>query len=255
MSKDFIPMTVHRSRLLDNTKLQQSAKEPTSNVRIQSAVNTNPNIKYTPVSTSGKKNIIETKPENIESKINPSNKTVPSNASEVSFVKSKLDANSSIREYKSTGEMIVNGGMESFKEGIPTGWITTVPNAVSEVTAQGRVHSGESAVNLKGGADLIQDIDEITAGFYYTFSFFAHGKSTQAGLKASVIFTTPNGDIIGSVIMIRQQDLVYNIRNFAFYRTITSAAPDNVMGAKIKFEALASGEQSLDLDDVSFTTE
>lgn len=150
----------------------------------------------------------------------------------------------------SMGEMVINGGMETFTGDIPTGWITNTPLNVSPVFAQGRVHSGILAVNLQDAADLIQNIKEVTPGCFYEFSFFAHGEGEQVGVIAEVVFDTTSGFVTGATISIREEDLASI--EFAYYRVITIEAPADLIGVKIEFNISADGEQSLDLDDVSF---
>lgn len=149
--------------------------------------------------------------------------------------------------------MIVNGGMELFTNNIPNGWETTTPDSVSMEDAQGRVHSGNSSVNLTDGAILTQEVFDIHSGCFYELSFFARGEGSQVGFTASVIFTTPSGSVTGAQITVNQQDMTNDNRDFAYYRAITAAAPDNVISAIIRFAVTANGEQSMDLDDVSFS--
>lgn len=155
----------------------------------------------------------------------------------------------------STGELIQNGGMESFTDGVPTGWFTTTPNDVSQVTQQGRVHSGNSAVNLADGANLSQ-IVPINGGCFYELSFFAHGEGAQVGFTATVNFITPpSTETLGLQITVNQQDVPDSDREFEFYRGITTQAPANATLAIIEFTVNADGGQSLDLDDVSFSVQ
>ena len=154
---------------------------------------------------------------------------------------------------ESIGEQITNGGMEEFTGDIPNGWNTTTPTEVSEETAQGRVHSGNSSVNLENGAILTQTVSTVNGGCFYELSFFARGEGSEVGLTATVTFVTPMGDVVGGTVTVRQQDITNDNRDFAYYRIITSQAPLNVTSAIISFEVTAQGEQSLDLDDVSFS--
>ncbi|HKL94015.1 MAG TPA: hypothetical protein VJZ69_01880 [Clostridia bacterium] len=153
------------------------------------------------------------------------------------------------------GEIVLNGGMEQFTDNVPTNWATTTPTAISEEDAQGRVHSGESSVNIGDGGILTQTILGINAGCYYDFSFFARGEGAQVGLIATVTFLTMGGDVPGGTISIRQQDIPTDNRNFAYYRISTTQAPVGVTGVRISFAVTADGEQSLDLDDVSLTVQ
>lgn len=154
--------------------------------------------------------------------------------------------------YISTGELITNGGMELFTVNIPTGWITTTPHDISQVTQQGRVHSGNSSVNLSDGARLGQ-IVSINPGCFYELSFFAHGVGSQVELEATVTFKTPQGDDTpGLQIAVMPNNIPDNDREFAFYRGITVKAPAGSTTAEVFFTTKAGDEQSLDLDDISF---
>lgn len=113
------------------------------------------------------------------------------------------------------------------------------------------MHSGNSSVNLSDGANLSQTIP-ITGGCYFETSFFARGEGAQVGFTATVTFITPTQQIPGGTIMVRQQDMTNDNRDFAFYRLLTTAAPADATSARISFAVTASGSQSMDLDDVSF---
>ena len=152
------------------------------------------------------------------------------------------------------GQLVVNGGMESTANDRPTGWTSNNTNLVSSENSQGRVHSGNWSVNLQDNANLSQIIYSNDGGCFYDFSFFARGEGSQVGLIAKVIFLTPTGNVDGVTITVRQQDIVNSNRNFAYYRGITVAAPDNITGIKIEFIVSANGGQSLDLDDVTLIT-
>lgn len=151
--------------------------------------------------------------------------------------------------------MVVNGGMESFTENIPTGWTANNPALVSKVGQQGRVHSGNWAVNLKDHAVLYQDI-AVEAGCFYQFSFFARGEGSQVGFTAKVIYlNAQNQQTDALTIQVRQQDLVTSNRIFTYFRGITSAAPTGTVTARIQFTVNADGSQSMDLDDVSLSVD
>jgi len=156
---------------------------------------------------------------------------------------------------QSRGEMVVNGGMELYTNNVPTGWTTPTPNAIQPVSAQGRVHTEMYAVNLSDGGILEQNI-AIEGGCYYDFSFFARGDGAQVGLTATVYFTNPQGlDVVGTRITVQPQNLSNDNREFAYYRRITTAAPENATTAIIRFEAETTGSQSIDIDDVSFSVD
>ncbi len=152
---------------------------------------------------------------------------------------------------RSRGELAVNGGMEAFTGSVPTGWTMNNASLSSKVTQQGRVHSGNSAVNLENGAVLTQDID-ITGGCFYGLSFFARGEGAQVGLTATLTFYNDKEEATpGLTITVRQQDIPTDNRNYAYYRSVSAAAPDDAVTLRVQFKVTANGEQSLDLDDVS----
>lgn len=154
---------------------------------------------------------------------------------------------------QSRGELIINGGMEAFSDSVPTGWTANNKNLVSKVTLQGRVHSGNAAVNLEDDAVLYQDI-VLGGGCFHELSFFARGEGSQVGLTAKVIyFNAQNQPTEVLVITVRQQDMTNSNREFAYYRGIASAAPAGTVKARIEFTVTANGGQSMDLDDVSFS--
>jgi len=154
-------------------------------------------------------------------------------------------------ECASVGEILRNSGMELFAGNIPANWTTTTPAGISQQTQDGRVHSGDSAVNLTDGANLSQ-IVPVNPGCFYEFSFFAHGEGSQTEINAAVIFETPGGETLGLNIIARQFDIPNANRQFAYYRGITTAAPEEAYSAVIRFDVTANGGQSIDLDDVSF---
>ncbi len=148
---------------------------------------------------------------------------------------------------------MINGGMETFSETVPIGWSVNSSTKVRQVTAQGRVHSGNSAANLNDGAVLSQTVT-INGGCYYNFSFFVRGEGAQVGFTAKVIFrNSQNQDVTGLTITVRQQDLTNSNREFGYFRGITIVAPNNTVSATIQFTVDSMGNQTMDLDDVSFT--
>ena len=143
--------------------------------------------------------------------------------------------------------------MELFTGNVPTGWTANNNSLVSKSNQQGRVHSGNFAVNLKNGAILYQDI-AVEGGCFHQLSFFARGEGSQVGITAQVIFlNAQNQPTQGLVIQINQQDLVNSNRIFAFFQGITIAAPADAVKARIEFTVSANGGQSADIDDVSFS--
>ena len=106
---------------------------------------------------------------------------------------------------------------------------------------------------MKDNTELSQRIEGVPGGCFYQLSFFARGEGAQVGLTARVTFVTPTQQITGGTLTIRQQDMPNSNRDFAFYKINTSAAPANTTAVIITFVVDASGQQSMDLDDVSFT--
>lgn len=151
------------------------------------------------------------------------------------------------------GEALLNAGMEEFNENIPASWYSTTPELITQVTQQGRVHSGNSAVNLKNTAVLYQDIN-IAESCFYAFSFFAHAEGALVKVVATVtFFDAENTAVEGLRIQVNQQDIPNSNRAFGYYRGITIKAPVNTIRARIAFTVEAEGMQSLDIDDVSFS--
>lgn len=150
------------------------------------------------------------------------------------------------------GELIQNGGMELFTGTIPTSWIANNSTLVSQITTLGTVHSGSSAVNLSDGAVLTQTVAPITKGCFYELSFFAQGNGDLVGLTATLTFITTGTDVAGGLVTIRQGDLINTLRGFSYFKIFSTAAPTNVIGARVDFSVTADTNQSLYLDDVSF---
>ena len=153
----------------------------------------------------------------------------------------------------STGQMIVNGTMESVSNNKPTGWTFVNSAGISSVTAQGRVHSGNYAVNIGDDSSISQTIPLASGGCFYLLSFFARGEGAQAGFEANIVFLTPTGNVSGGNIMVRRNDLTTANAGFSFYQLITSRAPINATGITLSITVDADGSQSIDVDDVSLT--
>jgi len=142
--------------------------------------------------------------------------------------------------------------MESFTGNIPDGWTSATPELVFRETAPGRVHSGNSAAVLTNGADLSQ-IVAVNAGCFYELSFFAHAEGDLVGVTATVTFLSAVGSTVGLEIIVNQGNMPPAVRQFGFYRGITTAAPTGATAAEITFVETSAGGQYLDLDDVSFS--
>ena len=153
---------------------------------------------------------------------------------------------------ESKGELLINGDMEEFSANIPSYWSTDTRELISRTEKQGRIHSGNFAVNMRNNAVLSQTV-YINEGCFYELSFFGHGEGALVAVYATVTFITPTNNNLGLQIIINQQDLPNANRDFGFYRGITTKAPKDAYAAEIKFAVVANGNQSLDLDDVSFS--
>ncbi len=155
------------------------------------------------------------------------------------------------------GELVVNGGMESFTGTVPTGWTTTTPTLIAQNTTPGRVHSGTSSVTLQNGANLTQLIPNVAGGRAYVLSLFARaeGLAPTAGFTASVHFVTPNGDAFGGAITVPAGFLPATA-GFSYYQIITTVAPCNTTAARIDITVTTGGPtEFVDLDDVSFSVQ
>jgi hypothetical protein len=142
--------------------------------------------------------------------------------------------------------------MEFFENNIPVGWFTSAPALISQVSQQGRVHSGNSSVNMRNGADLCQAVP-IEGGCFYEFSFFAHGEGAQVGVTGTVTFVDANNnETLGLEIIVTRMNLPDSNRDFGYFRGFTTAAPANAVAALVCFSVNAQGNQSADIDDVSF---
>ena len=152
---------------------------------------------------------------------------------------------------QSKGQLITNGGMEDIGNNQPTDWTFTNPDGIISIDSQGRVHSGNWAVNIQNDSVIEQTIPITGCGCFYMLSFFARGEGSQVGFTAELIFETSTGQVSGGTITVRQQDIVNANRNFAYYQLISTEAPCNATAITVKVSVNAQGNQSLDLDDVS----
>jgi len=117
----------------------------------------------------------------------------------------------------SSGQLVINGGMETVVENQPANWTFTNPDGITSVDAQGRVHSGNYAVNIENDSAIEQTIPINGSECFYRLSFFARGEGAQVGLTATAVFQTPTGEVVGGTITVRQQDLTNSNRDFAFF--------------------------------------
>lgn len=160
-----------------------------------------------------------------------------------------------------SGELLINGDMEDFNGNIPVGWTKTLAstitlkNDVEEPSENGRVHSGQSSLSLRGG--LEQTVTGIKEGCFYEFSFFARENHVEdsMGCVGIVRFQTPAGEVTGAQISVYQDQLPNAKKTFGYYRVLTAAAPAGVTSAKIFLGVSFAhdSESSVDFDDISFS--
>lgn len=150
------------------------------------------------------------------------------------------------------GELVRNGGMETIINNRPRYW-TSIGTGVSSETSSGRVHTGVASVNVDRGSEIEQRIERISSGKVYEFSFYAKGLTLAAGLTARVIFVTPYTQVNGAVITIRPLDMIYDGRDYGYYRILTIMAPRGTIAAIIRFTANGLIGQRVNIDDVSLS--
>jgi len=153
----------------------------------------------------------------------------------------------------SSGELVINGGMETTVNNQPTNWTFTNPDGISSTDNQGSVHSGNLAVLLADASAITQTIPINNGGCYYRLSFFAQGEGSQVGFTATVTFNTTVGDVEGGTMVVRQQDLTNSNRAWTYFQLITTQAPANATGITISILADTEADQNLILDDISLT--
>lgn len=152
----------------------------------------------------------------------------------------------------SGGELLKNGGMEEFNKTVPVGWSMNNADLSDAEERPGRVHSGYSAVALKNGAVLTQSV-HVTGGCFYELSFFAKGACAGVQLEATVTFLDASDTAETALkILVREQDLPNCCSCYAYYRGLTTKAPENAKQARITFKIEAEECSSALLDDVSF---
>lgn len=151
---------------------------------------------------------------------------------------------------ESLGELLDGGDMESFTDNIPDGWHSTAPVFISKVTDLGRVHSGESAVNISDRGDIVQTF-EIKGGCFYELSFFAQSVLNNAEIFAEIMFYTSTGPRLGGRLSVRSGDLPTGPKGYGYYKLLTDKSPQDASGVTISIIG-GNYNQSFDLDDVSF---
>ena len=148
------------------------------------------------------------------------------------------------------GEMLRNGSMESFDKTVPIQWYTTVPSLISRTTADGEVHTGDSAVKLKNGAVLTQRI-ALTDGGCHILSFYAMASGTRTGVTAELKFLDGKGNqIAGTVVRAAPKKLPTKPYQFGMYQSV-GVAPETAAFAEVRFTAEAGADEYLILDDIS----
>ncbi|HWQ41352.1 MAG TPA: collagen-like protein [Desulfosporosinus sp.] len=148
-----------------------------------------------------------------------------------------------------SGELVTNGGMETFTDGVPNGWSTTTPGLVAQNTDGGTIYSGDSTVSIAAGGTLSQTV-LVLPGLFYTLGFNAMSFGS-AGFTATVTFNP--GAIPGAAIAILNGNS--SVSAYSYYSVITSAAPISAVSATITFTVDAAASSPLLVDAVSFGTQ
>lgn len=152
----------------------------------------------------------------------------------------------------SSGNLIRNGGFESFTGNNPDDWIVT--GTTAKTTANGTYHQGLSAVAVSDHSSISQDITGVTAGCPYEFGFFANQATGTPGISATVVFTTSGGGTMpGGSIAVNNGQIPAGASIFEYYRVITVPAPANVTKATITINVPdTTSNSSVYFDDVIF---
>ncbi|MDO5295003.1 MAG: hypothetical protein Q4F05_19885, partial [bacterium] len=161
----------------------------------------------------------------------------------------------------SGSNLLVNGGMETFTDSIPDGW--TGPGAdesEQENAVQGLIHSGQSAVKLKGktgitSTSLSQRVAAPYTGCSYKCIFNAKCSGTTPALLATMTFYNTEGAVVGTPITLQMQEgsLPSDAGSYGTYFFMTPLADETVTEIEIKFDASGLDDnaiQNIYLDDV-----
>jgi collagen triple helix repeat protein len=138
-----------------------------------------------------------------------------------------------------TGELVYNGGFGDFIGTIPEGWDAPFPNAISQITTPGLVHSGDSSVRIEGGGRISQIIQDVSPGCYYVFGFFAKSDGTNTGFFAELTFLTTTGDVLAAESNLAQGYLLSDTDGFEYFVKVTAQAPANATGMRVSLVAEA----------------
>lgn len=139
------------------------------------------------------------------------------------------------------GELVTNGGMELFSNHIPTGWTSNTPDEIYKMDLPYFVHSGNYCVGIKDSATLSQIVTDIVPKCCYEFSLFALTIIEPLGMKATVTFITPWGEVVGGTIYVNP----YSICNYYYYyRIFTTPAPCCTTAIRIDISAIPYEEES-----------
>ena len=151
-----------------------------------------------------------------------------------------------------SGELVTNGTMEAFVDNLPSNWVSTTADNVSQVVTSIRVHTGASSVNMTNSANLTQTIN-IDGNSFYNFSFFAHANNVTTSLIARVIFIADGVETTGLEINLAAGSIPNSDSQFGYYRGVTIESPSGATQARIEFVVGEGESQSVDIDDVSLT--
>lgn len=153
-----------------------------------------------------------------------------------------------------TGELVQNGGFETFIWTIPEGWDSPQPNLISQTFLPGEVHSGERSVRIEALGSITQLIQDVNPGCYYNFGFFAKSDGTVTGFMGTLDFVTTTGDVLGAESFLSAGLLLENTDGFEYFYKVTVQAPANVTGIRVTLEA-AADTGGVIFDDVSVSSQ
>ena len=138
-----------------------------------------------------------------------------------------------------TGELLVNGGFETYTAAIPDGWTTPEATSIAQTTAQGEVYTGTSALRLLNGGGVSQEV-EVIPGAYYELSFYSRSIGTSPVLTASVTFSGDTQTETALTILTVNPNTADENLPFAYYRGITAVAPEWANAATVTFTSSPS---------------
>ena len=149
------------------------------------------------------------------------------------------------------GELLKNISFETIEDDKPKDWNFTNPLGVESTYANGEVHMGSYAVRVKGNSKISQIVTNISSECYYELSFFLNGKGDGVGIVGTITFITPDGNVVGGTVTIKEGNIVQAASNFGYYKLVSIQAPTNTTSIKVELSAVGKDSQAVIIDDVS----